>query len=86
VTVNGVATQLDNLLTFVGGLPPGQSLAAKVLEAIAYYGAGDSVDACSTLSSLENEAQAQSGKHLTPGEANQIMNASARIQAVIPCS
>jgi uncharacterized protein (UPF0548 family) len=84
-TVKGALAQLQDLLTFVDGLRPGTSLPNKVQAAINYYQTGDTADTCSQLTQIANEARAQSGKKLSPTQANKIITAVTRIRAVIGC-
>jgi Right handed beta helix region/HYR domain len=85
VTVKGAMAQLQDLLAYVANLPPGTSLSDKGQTAISYLQAGDIADACSTLTSIITEATSQSGKHLTPVQANYIIATARRIQAVLAC-
>lgn len=85
VTVIGVASQLQGLLSFVQSLPPGTSLAHKVNSAASFFSTNDVADTCSTLHALINEANAQSGKQLTAAQAAQIVSTAKQIEAVIPC-
>ena len=85
VHVKGAAEQLNDLLSFVRGLPPGHSLAAKVDAAIASLAAGNVRAACQQLTALIHEATAQSGKHLTAAQAAAIITAAQRIRAVLGC-
>jgi len=85
VTVKGALAQLQDLQTYVNGLPPGTSLPTKVQTAINYYQAGDIADTCKTLTSIIKEAKAQSGKKLTAAQANAVIAAASRIRSVIGC-
>jgi hypothetical protein len=85
VTVKGAAQQLQDLLTYTSGLPPGTSLFTKIQTALSDYQAGDTADACTLLASVINEASAQSGKHLTVVQANAIIAEATNIEAVIGC-
>ena len=85
VTVKGALAQLQDLLAQVHALPPGTSLYSKVQTAIDYLQAGDIPDTCLALTGIVNEAKAQSGKHLTAAQANNVINAAARIRSVIGC-
>jgi len=85
VNVKGADAQLQDLVTLAGTLPPGTSLLTKAQAALADFKAGDIKDACSLLTQVIKEAQAQSGKHLTAAQANEIIVDAKRIQAVIGC-
>ena len=85
VTVKGAAAQMNDLAAYVNSLPPGASLSTKLQTAINYFKAGDKRDACSTLTSVINEATAQIGKHLTSAQANAVITAAKRIESVIGC-
>ena len=41
--------------------------------------------ACSDLTAFINHVQAQSGKHLTMSQANQLIKAAKQVQAVLGC-
>ena len=85
VTVVGAAGQLQGLQNFVQGLPPGTSLADKVSSTISFLSTNDTADACGVLMAIINQANAQSGKQLTPAQAAQIVSTAKQIEAVIPC-
>jgi hypothetical protein len=85
VHVGGAAEQLADLLSFVTGIGPGQSLAAKVKAAQAAVAAGKTASACGSLAALINEANAQAGKKLTAAQASAIVAAAIRIRAVLGC-
>jgi hypothetical protein len=85
IFVKGAAAQLQDLLGFVNGLPPGHSLTAKVTNAINDLAAGNLNGTCASLRALVHEAMAQSGKHLTTAQANEITTAAERIEAVLAC-
>jgi hypothetical protein len=86
--INGALTQLQQLLAYVNGLPPGTSLPTKVQTAINDYEAASISGTCTTLTGVINEAKAQAGKHLTPGPTGQaahVITAATQIRAVIGC-
>jgi hypothetical protein len=85
VTVKGAAAQLQDLLTYATGLPPGTSLVSKIQTAIAYYQAGKKSSACSELNQVISEANAQKGKHLTAAQASEIIAEATNIKKVIGC-
>ena len=76
---------LNNLLSYVNGLPPGTSLPSKVQTAINYYNAGDIRDTCTALTGVINQAKAQSGKKITKTQANTVIAMARQIQAVLGC-
>jgi len=47
--------------------------------------AGDTMTACNLMGAFTNEVQAQSGTMLTVDQANQLLAAATRIQAVLGC-
>jgi Tol biopolymer transport system component len=69
------------------GLPEGtrNSLTAKVRAAIAALDRGNTPASCSSLRALVNQARAQSGKELTPGQADQIISHASRVRALLGC-
>jgi hypothetical protein len=69
------------------GLPPGteNSLLAKVRAATAALARGDTTAACNQLNALINETNAQSGKKLTQGQANAIIDAAQAIRSTLAC-
>jgi hypothetical protein len=85
IYVKSAAEQLGDLAGYVNGLPPGNSLSAKVNNAVRDLGAGHMNATCASLSALVHEAMAQSGKHLTVAQANNIIAAAQRIENVLGC-
>jgi streptogramin lyase len=85
VHVIGASEQLADLLTDVTGVGPGTSLADKVKQAQSYLTANDVSDACSTLSALINEVQAQSGKAIPADQAATLTATIKRIRTVLGC-
>jgi hypothetical protein len=85
VTVTGPLAQMQDLVPFVNGLPPGTSLFDKVSAAIADFQAGNISGTCSELTQLINQAKAKSGKNLTRAQANSVITAATRIRAVTGC-
>jgi hypothetical protein len=85
VHVKGADEQLGDLFSLVTGLGPGSSLADKIRAAQAALDEGDRPEACQTLMSFENEAQAQAGKKLTSAQATELIDTAARIRAVLDC-
>ena len=85
VHVKGANEQLDELIASVTGLGPGLSLADKLIAASAALDGGDVNDACEKLRAFANQANAQSGKSLTPVLATELVAAANRIRAVLDC-
>jgi hypothetical protein len=85
VNVAGAMQQLAELDTYLSTIGPGASLVAKVHDAEDELGAGDVSTACGTVRGVANEAQAQSGKKLTAGQASHVVDAASRVRAVLAC-
>ena len=83
------AEQLTDVGTLIQGfgLPHGManSLLAKVGAAQASLAVGDTTGACDALQALINEAQAQSGQHLTAAQATAIIVAAQAIRTALGC-
>jgi hypothetical protein len=62
VTVKGALAQLNDLLIYVKGLPPGASLTSTVHLAIIDFQAGNHKGTCTELALLVKEATAETGK------------------------
>jgi hypothetical protein len=60
-------------------------LTSTVQLAINDFQAGNTKGTCTELALLVKEAKAQSGKHLTSGQATTVINAAKQIEAVIGC-
>ncbi len=89
VTVNGAVTQVNNLITTVNsfGLPADiQAGFDTQLQAVQTDLTNTNpAQACSDLMAFINHVQAQSGKHLTVSQANQLLAAAKQIRAVLGC-
>ncbi len=89
VVVKGVSQQIDDLIALVDsfGLSSGleQSFDMQLQRVRDAFNAGDSTTACNELGAFSNEARAQSGKGLTADQADQLISAAERIQAVLGC-
>jgi hypothetical protein len=85
VTVTGTAGQLADLHQTVQGIEPGRSLRDKVNQALTYLASSDVPDTCSILAAFMNEVQAQSGKHVAPATADQLVADARRLQSVLAC-
>lgn len=85
ITVEGLDALLQDLLDLTTGLPPGKSLPAKIRAAQASVAAGRIADACSQLQSFLNEVRAQSGKHLTAAQAEDLTARANRIRELLGC-
>lgn len=62
------------------------SLTVKLQHALDDLNSGRTSDACSHLATFSSQASAQSGKHLTTAQANQIINEATSIRAALGCS
>jgi hypothetical protein len=84
-----VVQAIDDLRERVAsyGLPRGiaRSLDAKLEAALNAWQAGDSAEACNSLSAFLNEVRAQAGKKLTEAQAQQLTAAANDIRAQIGC-
>jgi len=89
VTVKGAAVQLADERSLVRsfGLSAGleNSFLVKLDHALATVQTGDTTTACADLGAFANEAQAQSGKALTDGQAAGMVTDAQRIRAVLGC-
>jgi hypothetical protein len=83
------AEQIDDLSDLIErfNLPPGtaNSLTTKLQTALTAINAGDIATACDSLTSLINQCLAQSGKKLTPDQANQIISSANQIKTDLGC-
>ena len=81
--------QINDLIALIESfnLPAGteSSLIAKLEEALDAINVPDIAAACGSLTAVTNETQAQSGKKLTVGQANQIINSANQIRASLGC-
>ncbi|HEX5504820.1 MAG TPA: HYR domain-containing protein, partial [Thermomicrobiales bacterium] len=92
VTVLGAADQTNNLVALVQTFDLKQGIATSLdakldaaRSALAAAQAGDRPTACNQLGAFINEVQAQSGQGLTVDQANQLIAAARRTQAVLGC-
>jgi len=89
VVVNGAAIQVSDLITTVNsfGLPADiQAGFDTQLQAVQTDLTNNNpAQACSDLTAFINHVQAQSGKHLTVSQANQLLTAAKQVQAVLGC-
>lgn len=85
VTITGAEEQLTELMGAVNGVGPGHSLQEKVAAVQMALGAGERAEACEILRTLVNQVMAQSGKKISPPQANQLIAEAKRIGAVIGC-
>jgi hypothetical protein len=77
---------LADLLQEVTGIGPGQSLAAKIAAAQAFYAALDIQATCAMLLAFENEVGAQAGKKLEQAAATELIADERAIAAAIGCT
>ena len=61
------------------------SLDTKLQHALDAVNVDDTKTACNLMGAFTNEVQAQSGTMLTVDQANQLLAAATRIQAVLGC-
>ena len=85
VHVKGAGEQLTALQAAVTGVGPGKSLAEKVSQTQTYLAANDLADACSTLTALIHELNAQAGKKISTAQATTLIGDANRIENVIGC-
>jgi hypothetical protein len=83
VTVKGAIAQLNDLLTYVKGLPPGANLTSTVQLAIKDFQAGNHQGTCTELALLVKDATAQRSKRLTSVQKNNVIAEAKQIEAVI---
>jgi hypothetical protein len=74
-----------DLLADSQGVGPGTSLADKVTSAQASFNAGDTADACGTLSAYVLEVKAQTGKKISSDQATDLREDANSAEAVIGC-
>jgi hypothetical protein len=81
--------QINDLSTVVTSLNlasgTANSLTSKLLDALNALAAGDTATACASLTSFINACQAQTGKKLTPAQANQLINYATTIKTNLGC-
>jgi hypothetical protein len=90
VVVKGAATQTSDLITLVDSFhlsPQGiqTSFDSQLQTVQADLAANNTAQACSDLTSFINHVNAQSGKHLTTDQANQLLAAATNIRNVLSC-
>jgi hypothetical protein len=89
VHVKGAAEQISDLISLVNSfnLDHGlqTSLDTKLEHALDAVNVADTMTACNLIGAFTNEVQAQSGTMLTVDQANQLLAAATRIQAVLGC-
>ena len=81
----GPSAQLAALGHAVQGVGPGTSLADKVAQAQSHLASGDIADVCRVLGGLVHEVKAQSGKHVPPAKAGQLVADAQGIQTELGC-
>jgi hypothetical protein len=87
VSVTDLLADLIDLIESFNITPSGveTSLIAKLEAALAAIDRGDQEAACGSLQSLINAANAQSGSHLTPDQAEQIIAAATEARSALNC-
>ena len=81
--------QISALISLVDSFHLGHglqtSLDAKLQDALSAVNAGNTTTACSDLTDFISYVRAQSGKMLTGDQANRLITAATKIQAVLGC-
>ena len=92
VLVQAAAAQVANLSILVQNFNLVQGIAnsldaklQNILSALGAAQSGSAANVCGQLHAFVNETQAQSGKKLTVAQANQLIVAATRIEAVVGC-
>jgi hypothetical protein len=89
VHVKGAAEQISDLISLVNSFNLNHglqnSLDTKLEHALDAVNVADTMTACNLMGAFTNEVQAQSGTMLTVDQANQLLAAATRIQAVLGC-
>jgi hypothetical protein len=92
VLVQAAAAQVANLVILVENFNLVQNIAnsldaklQNILSALNAAQSGSVANVCGQLNAFINETQAQSGKKLTVAQADQLISAATRIEAVIGC-
>jgi hypothetical protein len=89
VHVQGAGKQIGNLINLVDsfnlGHGPQNSLDKKLQHVLDAVNGADTETGCNLLGAFMNEVEAQSGKKLTVDQANRLLVAAARVQAVLVC-
>ena len=84
VTVRSPTEMISNLTTTVTAL--GFQQAVKLLgNIVSQINAGNNTAACNQLNAFIKQVQAQSGKQLTVGQANQLIASANQIKAALGC-
>jgi hypothetical protein len=83
VHVTSAAEQLASLLANVNGIGPGNSLTAKIADAVKKFAKGDASGASSALSSFISEVNAQSGKKISAAQATALIAQALQIKSVL---
>jgi probable HAF family extracellular repeat protein len=76
---------LAELAEDVADLGPGTSLAAKIAQAQDALALGNTRATCGALQAFINEVEAQTGKSLTPEQANGLIAKAQEIESLIGC-
>jgi len=74
----------SNLITTVTSLNFQQG-ASLLKNALSQINAGNNTAACNQLNAFIKQVQAQSGKQLTVGQANQLIASANQIKAALGC-
>ena len=92
VLVQAAAAQVANLAILVQNFNLVQGIAnsldtklQNILSALGAAQSGSAANVCGQLHAFISETQAQSGKKLTVAQANQLIVAATRIEAVVGC-
>jgi hypothetical protein len=79
--IKGLIQSLDSFQLDAGIT---NSLEVKLQHAQAAATSGAVVVACNVLNAFSNEVQAQSGKHVSAGQASQLLSGAASVKAALP--
>ena len=86
---SSVPSEINDLIALVASfnLEPGieNSLITKLQDALSAINGSDIATACVSLTSFINECQAQSGKSLSPEQANQLVDSASQIKDDLGC-
>ena len=81
--------QLTDLTSVVQGFTShdgtAKSLISKLQDALVAINASDTATACDSLTAFINASQAQSGKKLTAGQVNQLVDSATQIKSDLGC-
>lgn len=85
VTVIGPAEQVTALSQTVQSVGTGGSLVATLAGVQSKLAAGQTVAACNMLNAFTHQVSAQSGKSISPSQADSLISEAIQIRAVLSC-